>query len=576
MKTKRLLTICMLVASVCSLQAQSFETATEAVENMGVGWNLGNALEANNNDGKPQGLDSETCWGQSYTRPELLKMMKEAGFGAIRVPVTWMNHMDSDGKVDAAWMARVHEVVDYVINQGLYCIVNVHHDTGDGDVHWLHASMTNYNNTKAKYEYLWQQIAEEFKDYDQKLLFEAYNEMLDKYNSWCFASYAAPGNYNATDAADAYKAINSYAQSFVTTVRHTGGNNAKRNLIVNTYGSCDGRGSWNSHLKEPLTEMKYPTDAAGAGHIIFQVHCYPNIAEEKSDGTIVNRSISSIKNEIDNMISLLKTNLVAKGGPVIIGEWGTSNVDKGAGKTDYDVRRELMFQFVDYFVQKTKANGIGTFYWMGLSDGSNRGLPAFNQPDLAKAILQGYYGSDYEPKLITRDDYKDIIKEVNYTANWGELNLYAGATLTTADYKGIVLELEELPSSGSLSFKIYPKAVTSTIKTTETTLNFNPTTHGTTIERITLQASAAGMTARIKNVYLIKKDDSRVSPDVSVFWGCNYTETGTLITSIGDVMRMNGKGTMGNELPIYNLHGQQVSNPRHGIFIQNGKKFVVR
>ena len=73
------------------LLAQEFETATQAVKNMGVGWNLGNTLEANSqtyydvtkdNYWGQQGLESETCWGQSKAKPELIKMMKDAGFGA--------------------------------------------------------------------------------------------------------------------------------------------------------------------------------------------------------------------------------------------------------------------------------------------------------------------------------------------------------------------------------------------------------------------------------------------------------------------------------------------------------------
>ena len=258
MRTKTFLLACATMVTM-GLHAQSFESAADAVKNMGVGWNLGNTLDANG-DGVHQGVDSETYWGQPKTKPELIKMMKEAGFGAIRVPVTWYNHMDSDGKIDAAWMTRVKEVVDYVINNGLYCILNVHHDTGDdskstnGNIHWIHASMNTYNNTKAKYEYLWKQIAETFKDYDQHLLFEGYNEMLDDYNSWCFASYSAPGQYNATSATDSYNAVNSYARSFVNSVRGTGGNNVKRNLVINTYAASNGAGNWNEHLKEPLTE----------------------------------------------------------------------------------------------------------------------------------------------------------------------------------------------------------------------------------------------------------------------------------------------------------------------------------
>ena len=98
---KRLTTIlALLLTLVGSAQAQNFESAKDAVKNMGVGWNLGNTLDANS--GGAQGLESETYWGQPVTKPELMKMMKEAGFGAIRVPVTWYNHMDADGKVDEA------------------------------------------------------------------------------------------------------------------------------------------------------------------------------------------------------------------------------------------------------------------------------------------------------------------------------------------------------------------------------------------------------------------------------------------------------------------------------------------
>ena len=127
MNYKRLLSLCMLTVSVSMLQAQSFESAADAVKNMGVGWNLGNTLEAHLQDASKkdptqsnywgqQGLESENCWGQASTKPELLKMMKEAGFGAIRVPVTWYNHMNFDGTVDAKWMARVTRAMQKAFN----------------------------------------------------------------------------------------------------------------------------------------------------------------------------------------------------------------------------------------------------------------------------------------------------------------------------------------------------------------------------------------------------------------------------------------------------------------------------
>lgn len=554
MNTRILLTISMLIVSVWTTHAQSFETATEAVKNMGVGWNLGNTLDANNNNGGRQDLSSETCWGQPYTKPELMKMMKEAGFGAIRIPVTWFPHMDSSNKVDAAWMKRVHEVVDYVIDNGMYCLLNVHHDTGDGSFHWLHASMNTYNNVKAKYESLWTQIAEEFKDYGDKLLFESYNEMLDDYNSWCFATFARSGGYHATDAADAYQAINSFAQSFVNAVRATGGNNAKRNLVVNTYGACNGAGNWNTHLKDPLKEMIIPSDAiAGAGHIAVQVHAYPNV-----------KNISSMKTEVNDMFNALNTYFISKGTPVIIGEWGTAN----DGEVDYDVRHENVMQFVDFFVKAAKAKNCGTFLWMGLSDGTNRSVPVFNQADLAEAIMKAYYGSSDGYKFPTREDLGTTVYDVSYTKQWSELNLYSNS-LSTSSYQGMELELAEAPTSGTLQFKVYKNDNTDMVQgitTANSTLKFT-SNMGTTLKRITLQCCIPNLQITVKNVYLIKSDGTKLKKEVTPFWGCTVDEK--IITGI-----QPAKANRPTDKRFYNLKGQQIVQPKHGIYIQNGKKYI--
>ena len=188
---KKLFTLFAGLLLMGSLQAEAadFETAKEAVKNMGVGWNLGNTLDANDaTKSWNSTAEHETCWGQPVTKPELIKMMKEAGFGAIRVPVTWYQEIDADGKINEAWMNRVKEVVDYVIREGLYCIINVHHDTGaDGSTFksWIKADEANYTQNRAKFENIWKQIAQTFKDYDQHLLFEGYNEMLDANNCGC-------------------------------------------------------------------------------------------------------------------------------------------------------------------------------------------------------------------------------------------------------------------------------------------------------------------------------------------------------------------------------------------------------
>ena len=583
---KKFTTAFIFMASLFSLQiqAQEFETATEAVKNMGVGWNLGNTLEANSqtyydvtkdNYWGQQGLESETCWGQSKAKPELIKMMKDAGFGAIRVPVTWYNHMDKDGKVNAEWMKRVHEVVDYVINQGLYCIVNVHHDTGadsDSFKSWIKADEANFSQNQSRYENLWLQIAEEFKDYDEHLLFESYNEMLDKLSSWCFASFASTSKYDAAVAKSAYNAINSYAQSFVTTVRNTGGNNATRNLVVNTYGACNGYDTWNTHLKDPLTNLTIPEGETN--HIAVQIHAYPSIE----------KGINGYKSLVDDMYSALNTNFVSKGIPVIIGEWGTSNVDKGTGKTDYDVRRDAMFEFVDYWVKSAKDLGIATFYWMGLSDGAYREIPAFNQADLAERIVKAYHGDSFN------GDYPTATIEhiVKYTSDWAEAFLYgdwSDNTIKVSDYKSISVELDKAygdklqikvygdkngkDKDGNIQYKTQEAKVSSSSSTT--TVTFNASTLGTNIYRITLQTLGGKQSVRVKSVKLIKTDGTEMAGNVAVGWGCEVT--GEAIKSTSGICTIN---TVNTNDRIYNLQGQQIAKPQRGIYIQNGKKYLAK
>nr|ADR64666.1 cellulase [uncultured microorganism] len=541
-RMKRLLTVLtgMLLMVSYHAEAADFETAKEAVKNMGVGWNLGNTLDACS--GSAQGLESETYWGQPVTKPELMKMMKEAGFSAIRVPVTWYNHMDANGKVDEAWMKRVHEIVDYVINQGMYCIVNVHHDTGDGK-QWLHASTKTYNTNKAKFEYLWRQIGTEFRNYDQHLLFEAYNEMLDDDNRW-----------NEPGAQDGYDAINKYAKSFVTTVRGTGGNNLQRNLIVNTYSA--------SSTPNAMKALELPESS---GHIIFQLHSYPNWQNE-----------SNAKREIDNLISNIKSNLLNRV-PVIIGEYATfttwpANIDY------YNTNRQVALYAMDYLIKQTKTAGIGTFYWMGLSDGSSRSLPVFNQPDLAETLIKAYYGSTQGFKFPSTST-SEIIYTVKYNDEWSEAFLFGDWNRTAVNlsgYKGIRLEMADDSYADKLQIKVYGDKISGTTfkeqyiplasgsATTEAT--FDAAKLGSTFWGITLQTFTGALTAKVRKATLIKADGSETALTVKAAWGCEVSsETVTGIRPIKAVQTTDA---------IYNLQGHRISEPAKGIYIKNGKKFV--
>jgi beta-mannanase len=342
------------------------ESAKEACANMGLGWSLGNTLDAwstsvTNNQTNTSAY--ETCWGQPVTTQAMMTFLKKGGLNAVRVPVTWFQHIDSEGNIDSAWMDRVQEVVDYVIKAGMYCILNVHHDTGSGDKQWIKADATNYTTNKAKFEKIWQQIANRFIGYDQHLLFEGYNEMLDTNNSW-----SAPASGSAS-----YTAINNYAQSFVNAVRNTGGNNATRNLIVNTYGA--------GSSDVALSNLTIPTDNV-SGHIAVEIHTYDPYNWFSNYG----QWTSACSTEIKNMFTRLNTRFVSQGIPVIVGEYGTHGTTS-VSKTSTTTQIQAAADQAADIVKQAKAYGIATFYWMSIFEGSDRSVPQWTLPTVVDAMV---------------------------------------------------------------------------------------------------------------------------------------------------------------------------------------------
>lgn len=487
----------------------TFEDAFTAVRNLGVGWNLGNTMDTWLKDG-PDGSDWrawETGWGQSVTRPELMHMMKDAGFGAIRVPVTWGPHMDASGRVYDTWMNRVHEIVDYVLDAGLYCIVNLHHDTGEGKDAWVVADKDVYERNRDRYIYLWKQVAEEFKDYDHRLIFESFNEILDSRSSWCFPTcgYA----YDSEYALSSYAAVNSFAQSFVDAVRSTGGNNLYRNLVVNTYAAASGSGSWSQYLKDPLIHLEKPDDVS-MNHIIFQVHSYPDISD-----------MNAVKAEVDAMFASLDEHLVSKGAPVIVGEWGTSQVDTAP---DYIHRHEAMLEFADYFVRKAKQYEMAVFYWMGLSNAAYRTIPVFNEPDLAETIVKAYHGQGYTGIYPSLDDF-DISYRVKYNQQWAELSM-GPSPLSLDDYSGIRVILASDPANGVLSVKMYGnsdgKEQYNPVTSKDGSYMFDSLILGPECKRITLQYMNKGtFETQVISAFLIRKDGEEEVVRIEPYWGCS-------------------------------------------------------
>lgn len=241
-----------------------FESAENCVNNMKTGWNLGNTLDAydyrcffdeESNSWKEKinlsGLATETKWHMPKTTAEMIKYIKNLGFNAVRIPITWVGHLNNDNIIDNDWMNRVKETVDYVIDENMYCILNVHHDGGANG--WVKACESSYNQFSSRLEKIYEQISKTFGDYDEKLLFGSVNEILDENSSW----------EEPTKNASFWE--HKWNQLFVDTVRKSGGKNKERNLVVMAPAG--------KNSKIALEQFEMPSDSA-KNHLIFEFHNY--------------------------------------------------------------------------------------------------------------------------------------------------------------------------------------------------------------------------------------------------------------------------------------------------------------
>ena len=227
-------------------------TALEATRLMGNGINLGNTLEAcDNNVGIKTNtpLSYETHWGQPKTTQAMIDGMKAAGFDTIRIPVAWMTNAthlyEGDYTIDADYMDRVEEVVRYARKAGMYVIINDHWDGG-----WYGMFGSESAETRAlameAYKGMWQQIAERFRDYSDYLIFESANEELGGRFDENSPLYCSDSVVTYLNDDERYALTNEINQTFVDVVRATGGNNATRLLLIAGYSTnidqtCDDR-----------------------------------------------------------------------------------------------------------------------------------------------------------------------------------------------------------------------------------------------------------------------------------------------------------------------------------------------
>jgi endoglucanase len=347
-------------------------SATELVAKIKVGWNLGNTLDASVGSGySSASLDSlETAWVRTKTTQATIDALYNGGFNAIRIPVSWYKVANpaDNYKIRADWMARVKEIVDYAVKKDMYILLNTHHD--EGLFKFMDADMAKSLDA---FEKIWKQIAEAFKDYDEKLIFEALNEPRTKGSS---------NEWNGGTAAERAN-LNTYYQRFVDVVRASGGNNGKRFLLINTYAASGEAAAMNG--------LVLPTDTA-TKKLIVSYHSYSpyNFALNTGSGAtaVWSKNNSSDTSSITSYINRAQSTFISKGIPVIIGEFGAMN------RNDNTAARA---EWAEYYTAQARAKGIPCFWWdNAATTGSgelfgllNRTTNQFVYPEIVAALMKG-------------------------------------------------------------------------------------------------------------------------------------------------------------------------------------------
>lgn len=292
-------------------------------DSLGAGWNLGNAFDAVNCTWVSSEMDYESAWCGAKTTKALIREIKNVGFSTIRIPVSWHNHMDASFTISEQWADRVQEVVDQCLDAGLKVILDVHHDVEKG---YYFPTDGEYKNSEKYITTVWKQIAERYKDYDERLLFEIINEPRETgtdYEWWFNANAPADGVKKCIDC------INRLNQAALDAIRKAGGKNADRYVVVSGYDtSTDGL----------MTEgFALPKDSA-KNRIILAIHVYT-------------KTVGLYTANFDNVYE----KFVSKGIPVILDEY---NFDAGANK--YHAKSA---EALGLMVKCARERGISTVIW---------------------------------------------------------------------------------------------------------------------------------------------------------------------------------------------------------------------
>ena len=291
------------------------------IQKMRLGWNLGNTFDA------PPG---ETAWHNPVTTPEMIKKIHSRGFETLRLPVSWHCHVDEDFNVDPAFMKRVREVVDYGYDDGMYVIVNIHHDD-----RMFQPTREALEGGKRYLTRIWEQVSEEFRDYGERLIFETMNEprLLRHKYEWRM-------DFSEPVCLEAIECVNLYNQAALDSIRRI----SPDRLVMVPPCCAAARHAW-------IPQFRVPEDPSD--RLMISIHSYdpeqlclmPN-----PEATVFDKSGEE---ELERLMSRLDERFVQNGLPVVIGEagiWDKNNPDE-------------RYRWAKFFTDCAKRHGMAAVWW---------------------------------------------------------------------------------------------------------------------------------------------------------------------------------------------------------------------
>ncbi len=341
-------------------------TAKEWNAGVKAGWNLGNQFECPpygfDNESfaldDPEGADrAETAWGNPAVTRKTIEAVKRAGFDAIRIPIRWQCHITNSAamSISKTWMARIKEVVGYCLDCDMKVIINVHHEK------WLESRPTyacREENCR-RLALLWNNIASEFRDYDYRLAFAGTNEVHEKDN------WGAPTEENLA-------VQNAYNQMFVEVVRATGGNNAKRHLIVQTYVCNPDFGLHDGDFIVPQDAGDNANDYLSVEFHFYNPWDYCGECRYYYWGAPFRQygeTSPSDEKTLADFFDRVSAAWSDRGLGIVIGEWGVTDHYKSG---EADRAHENATYYCKTFIAKARKRGFSTFIWDNNAFGNGR------------------------------------------------------------------------------------------------------------------------------------------------------------------------------------------------------------